>query len=580
MNIFKYIKYKKSVFFGFFTKTIEVIFELFLPIFMAMLMEQGLKPGGDTNKAFIMVGLILVFTFAGYLTTVYSQWLSAKIGQDYAKNLRKAIFHKVQDLSIEDTNNFSSSSLINRLSTDVSHMQNGLSMTIRTASRAPVMMIGSLIALFILNPRIAKVLLIGLPFVLIILFIIMKVSMKIFQGFQKENDRLIDIVKDNVEGARMIRAFAQVEHEENRFKHRNDVLSNIMIKLGRITSLSSPFTTFALNILLVVMLYIGAFEIFNSTISDTQLLQVINYTTQLTLSIVSVMNLALVYTRAYASAIRINEILDTKNSVRNEGVEVLLKETPAKIEFRNVSFSYGSDKNVLKNINLIINPGETVGIVGLTGSGKTSLVDLILRFYNVNSGEILINDININNYDIKNLRNNIAYASQKPALLAGTIDNNISMNEIYSKDELLSAINESQANFILNYDDKTNEKVLREGMNFSGGQRQRIALARALIKDAPILILDDVFSALDYKTDANIRKEINKREKKQTKIFISQRISSIKNADRIIIIDNGEIIDNNTHNNLLLNNELYKKLYETQVAGDNNDWCSIFISTL
>ena len=580
MNIFKYIKYKKSVFIGFFTKTIEVIFELFLPIFMALLMEEGLKPNGDTNRAFIMVGLILVFTFAGYFTTIYSQWLSAKIGQDYAKNLRTAIFHKVQDLSIEDTNTFSSSSLINRLSNDVSHMQNGISMTIRTASRAPVMIVGSLIALFILSPKIARVLLIGLPFLLIILYIIMRVSMKIFQDFQKENDFLIDIVKDNVEGARMIRAFAQVEHEENRFKHRNDVLSNIMIKLGRFTSLSSPLTTFALNILLVVMLYVGAFEIFNSKISDAELLQVINYTTQLTISIVSVMNLALVYTRAYASAIRINEVLDKENSVNNLGDNKVLNKKAAKIEFRNVSFSYGLDKNVLRNVNLVIKPGETIGIVGLTGSGKTSLVDLLLRFYNVNSGEILINDININDYDLKNLRENIAYASQKPALIAGTIDKNIVMNNKYSSDEVLKAIDQSQANFILKYENKTKEKVLREGVNFSGGQRQRIALARALVKDAPILILDDVFSALDYKTDANIRNKLSKRDKQQTKIFISQRISSIKNADRIIVIDNGEIIDNDTHDNLVINNELYRKLYETQVAGDNNDWCSIFISTL
>ena len=246
----------------------------------------------------------------------------------------------------------------------------------------------------------------------------MRVSMKIFQGFQKENDLLIDIVKDNVEGARMIRAFAQVEHEENRFKKRNDIVSNIMIKLGRFTSLSSPLTTFALNILLVAMLYVGAFEIFNANISDAQLLQVINYTTQLTISIVSVMNLALVYTRAYASALRINEVLDKENSVKNLGDYKVLNNEPAKIEFRNVSFSYGLDKNVLRNINLIINPGETIGIVGLTGSGKTTLVDLLLRFYNVNSGEILINDININNYDLNNLRENIAYASQKPALIA------------------------------------------------------------------------------------------------------------------------------------------------------------------
>lgn len=570
MNIFKYIKYKKEFFIGLVTKSIEVVFELFLPIFMAILMEEGLN-GGDTNKAYLMVGLILVVTLAGYLTTIYSQKLAAKVGQDYAKNLREAIFHHVQDLSIEDTNNFSSSSLLNRLSIDVSHLQNSLSMTIRTASRAPAMMVGSLIALYILSPKIATVLLIALPFIIVILIIIMITSMKIFQTFQTENDKLLDIVKDNVEGARMIRAFAQVEHEEKRFERRNSILSKIMIKLGRITSLSTPFTMLSLNIVLVIMLYIGAGEVFNSQISDAQLLQVINYTTQLTLSIISVMNLALLYTRAYASAKRINEILEIENSVINkENGLSLSKDKPAKIEFKDVSFSYGGG-DVLKNINLVINPGETIGIVGLTGSGKTTLVDLLLRFFNIKKGSILINDIDISDYDLKDLRDNVAYASQKAALLAGTVEENINMSSTYSDLEIEKSLKESSANFILNRKDKTNEVVLREGVNFSGGQRQRLALARALVKDSPILILDDVFSALDYMTDYNIRNELNKRDKNQTKIYISQRLSSIKSADNIIVLDKGTIIASGSHDELLKTNKLYQRLYASQVEGDNND---------
>lgn len=570
MNIFKYMKYKKEFFIGLTTKSIEVVFELFLPIFMATLMNEGLK-GGDVNKAYLMVGLILVVTLGGYLTTIYSQKLAAKVGQDYAKNLREAIFHHVQDLSIEDTNNFSASSLLNRLSIDVSHLQNSLSMTIRTASRAPAMMIGSLIALYILSPKIATVLLIGLPFIIVILVLIMITSMKIFQTFQIENDKLLDIVKDNVEGARMIRAFAQVEHEEERFERRNNILSKIMIKLGRITSLSTPFTMLSLNIVLVIMLYLGAGEVFEGKISDAELLQVINYTTQLTLSIISVMNLALLYTRAYASAKRINEILEIENTVINKEEGLKVDNTKAaKIEFKDVSFSYdGGD--VLKNINLVINPGETIGIVGLTGSGKTTLVDLILRFFNIKEGNILINDINIEDYDIKNLRENVAYASQKAALLAGTIEDNINMSSNYSEEEIEKALLESSSKFVLDREDKTKGIVLREGVNFSGGQRQRLALARALVKDSPILILDDVFSALDYMTDFNIRNELNKRNKKQTKIYISQRLSSIKNANNIIVLDGGEIIASGTHDELLKNNDLYKKLYDTQVEGDSND---------
>lgn len=565
MRILKYIKNKKLVFVGFFTKSIEVIFELLLPIFMAILIDNGLKPGGEISKAYLMVGVILVFTFAGYLTTVYSQWLSAKLGQEYAMSLRTALFDKIQDLSLEDTNDLSTSTLVNRITIDVNHMQNALSMTIRQASRAPAMIIGSLIALFILSPKVAYILLAGLPIVIFVLAIIMIKSMKEFQIFLKENDKLLTNVEDNVEGARMIRAFAQVEHEERRFEKQSKRLSKVLLRLSRITSLSSPFTTLTLNVLLVIMLYFGAFEVFNENISNAQLLQVINYTTQLTISLIGIMNLAIIYTRAYSSAIRINEVLDRKNTVLSEG-DLKVVNKGAKIEFKNVSFKYESSGYVLKDINLTINPGELVGIVGLTGSGKTSLVDLLLRFYNTDEGEILINGINIKNYDLKDLRENIAYASQKASLLSGSIEENIFMNNKYSEKDKYLAIDNAQANFILEDEEKI---VARLGMNFSGGQRQRIALARALIKDSPILILDDTFSALDYKTDKNIRKKLAKHKKNQTKIFISQRISSIINADKIIVIDKGKIIGMDTHNNLVKNNDLYSKLYETQLAGDD-----------
>lgn len=565
MRILKYIKNKKLVFVGFFTKSIEVIFELLLPIFMAILIDNGLKPGGEISKAYLMVGVILVFTFAGYLTTVYSQWLSAKLGQEYAMSLRTALFDKIQDLSLEDTNDLSTSTLVNRITIDVNHMQNALSMTIRQASRAPAMIIGSLIALFILSPKVAYILLAGLPIVIFVLAIIMIKSMKEFQIFLKENDKLLTNVEDNVEGARMIRAFAQVEHEERRFEKQSKRLSKVLLRLSRITSLSSPFTTLTLNVLLVIMLYFGAFEVFNANISNAQLLQVINYTTQLTISLIGIMNLAIIYTRAYSSAIRINEVLDRKNTVLSEG-DLKVVNKGAKIEFKNVSFKYESSGYVLKDINLTINPGELVGIVGLTGSGKTSLVDLLLRFYNTDEGEILINGINIKNYDLKDLRENIAYASQKASLLSGSIEENIFMNNKYSEKDKYLAIDNAQANFILEDEEKI---VARLGMNFSGGQRQRIALARALIKDSPILILDDTFSALDYKTDKNIRKKLAKHKKNQTKIFISQRISSIINADKIIVIDKGKIIGMDTHNNLVKNNDLYSKLYETQLAGDD-----------
>lgn len=569
MRILRYIKYRKSFVVGFLAKTVEVILELFLPVFMAMLIEDSLK-GGDNPVGYLMVGLILIFAVLGYLSTLFAHKLTAKVSQDFAKNLRQAIFYQVEELSIEDTNGFSSSSLINRLNLDVSHLQNSLAMTMRLASRAPVLMVGSIIMLFIVSPKVALILIIGLPILITLLVGIMYISMRIFQKFQVENDKLVDVVKDNVEGVRMIRAFAQVEHENERFEKRNSTLSQIMERLGRITSLSSPFTTLAMNVLLVIMIYFGSRDINLGTMKQAELIQIINYTTQLTLSIIGVMNLILMYTKMYSAAIRVNEILDKTNSITDNDNPLVLTNEPAKIEFKDVSFSYSDNTgNVLNNINITINPGETIGVVGLTGSGKTTIIDLLMRFFDVKSGEILINDINIKDYSLESLRENIAYASQKASLLTGDVKENILMNDTYGDEAIKKALVESQASFILNRPDSINSVVLKEGVNYSGGQRQRIALARALVKDSAILVLDDVFSALDYMTDFRIRQELSKREIKQTKIFISQRLSSLVNADKIIVLDNGQITGFDNHQNLIVNNPLYKALHESQIGGEN-----------
>lgn len=567
MKLLRYIKYKKSFVAGFLAKTVEVVLELFLPIFMAVLIEDGLK-GGDSNRGYLMVGYIILFAVFGYLSTLFAHKLTAMVSQDFAKNLRQAIFYQIEDISIEDTNGFSSSSLINRLNLDVSHIQNGLAMTMRIASRAPVLMIGSIISLFIVSPNIALILVIGLPIVILLLVGIMYISTRIFQRFQTENDKLLDVVKDNVDGVRMIRAFAQVEHENERFHKRNSALSTIMVKLGKITSLSSPFTTLTMNILLVIMIYFGALDVSKGSMNQAELLQVINYTTQLTLSIIAVMNLILMYTKVYSSSIRINEILDKKNTIVNNDKRYLLSNEPAKIEFRNVSYSYSDNTGkVLNELNFTINPGETIGIVGLTGSGKTTIIDLIMRFFDIKEGEILINDINVKDYDIASLRDNIAYASQKASLLTGNVKENITMGKVYLDSEVRKSLKEAQSSFIINRPDGIESLVLRQGVNYSGGQRQRLALSRALIKDSAILILDDVFSALDYMTDLKIRSELSKRDVKQTQIFISQRLSSLVNADKILVIEDGRISGYDNHQTLLNNNTLYSSLHESQIVG-------------
>jgi len=570
MNLLKYIVHKKLFFLGFLLKTVEVITELFLPIFMGFLIKKSLEEG-NFEIGFAFVGLIILFAVFGYISTIIAHKMAAKVSQGFSKNLRKQVFYKAQELSYGKFSSFSTSKLINIINLDISFFQNALALTIRIASRAPVLMIGSAISLFILNPKIALILVIGLPIIIIILIIIMNVAIKIFQKFQIKNDKMINIVASNIEGARMIRAFSKVEYEVKRFDEKNNELSKTMILLGKVTSLSSPLTTLTLNILMVIMFYVGIIQINKGIIQNEQLIQVITYTTQLSLSIISVMNLILLYTKTHSAGIRINEFLETKEDLKKDG-KLILDNNPVKIEFKNVYFKYDDNsKYILKNINFTINKGETFGIVGLTGSGKTTIADLIIRLYDVTKGEILINDINIKEYDIKSLRDNFGVAFQKAMLFKGSVEENIAMNKKYNKNDLEKSLINSESKFILKDEKGLDIKVLRDGMNFSGGQRQRLALSRALIKKCGNLILDDIFSALDYITDLKIREKMDLEEVIQTKIFISQRLSSLFNAHKIAVIENGKIKDIGTHDELISKSELYQKIYNTQILEGYND---------
>lgn len=565
ISLFKYLKYKKTLVFGFLTKTIEVVLELFLPILMAVLMEQGLKNSNiDIGIKYSL--LIIIFALLGYITTLYSQYASAKVSLDYAKNLREAMFNHTLDIALKDSEKFSSATLLNRMNLDVNNLQNSVAMTVRIASRAPVLMVGSVIALFILNKQVALVLLIGLPILITFLILIMYFSIILYQKFKKENDALTNIVADNIEGARMIRSFAKSEYEEERFQNRSDALSKVLVKMGRVSALSNPITTLIMNILLVIMLYLGIVSINNGSMTDSQLLQIINYITQLSFSIIGVMNLILLYTKASSSKQRINEVLAAKDTILNDDQAIFLNKDSFEIEFKNVTFTHDDSKlPVLKKFNLVIKPNETLGVVGLTGSGKTTFVDLLMRFYDVDEGEILINGININKYDIHSLRDKIAYANQKPVLFSTTVKENIEMGKKYRSEVINNALRDSAADFVYNDDLGVNKEVNRGGNNFSGGQKQRIDLARALAKDSVVLILDDVFSALDYQTDFKIRKALEKR--KQTKIYISQRLSSLYYVDKIIVVEDGSIKALGTHDELLKESKLYKALHDTQVLG-------------
>ncbi len=565
MKLLKYIKeYRFSAIIGFVFKIAEAALELMVPLVMADIIDIGIKTN-DKNYI-LMKGLTLVgLAIAGYLFALVCQYYASVTSQGVGTKLREDMYHQINRYDHRNLDKLSAPTLVTRLVNDVVQIQLAIAMTIRLTSRAPFIMIGSLVLAFFISGPLASIFIIGAVILAVIMLAITVVSMPYFNNIQKKLDRISLIVRENLNGIRVIRAFASQNKEIDKFKNQTKEQKDIQVKVGRIQALLNPFTYLIVNIAIVLIIYFGGREVNVGGLSQGEIIALVNYMN----SILLALNVLSIYNKAGASYTRIFEVLETEPKVKDLGKIQTWHSSENCIEFRNVNFAY-NQKNILHNLSFIIKKGETIGIIGGTGAGKSSLVNLINRFYDAVSGEILINDQPIKEYDLHSLREDIGFVPQYASLISGTIRENIQLgNQQASDEELMNALKIAQGKELVEDKIAGLDTIIEQGgKNLSGGQKQRLTIARALVKKPQILILDDSSSALDYGTDYQLRQELKKLD--ITKIIISQRTSSIEQADKIIVLYHGEIVGFDKHEQLMKDCQIYQEIYASQHSKDGD----------
>lgn len=552
--------------------SLEVVMEVIIPLLMANLIDKGMY-AGNMNEV-LKIGLELVgAAMLSLIFGVLSGSVAAKASAGFAKNLRKDLYYKVQDFSFSNIDKFSTASIITRLTTDVTYVQMAFQMIIRIAVRTPLMLVFSLIMAFGINKELSLIFLILIPIVGVALGLISTKVYPIFDRVFKKYDDLNEIVEENVSSIRVVKSYVLEEKEKEKFSKTSNEIYKDFTKAEKIMALNSPVMQFAIYSALILISWFGAKIIVNShmtALTTGELTSLLTYSIQILSSLMMLTMILVMCTMSKASAQRIVEILNEEPDLKNKK-NPIEEVRNGDIEFQNVGFSYVGKKNkeVLKNINLKIKSGETVGIIGGTGDGKSSLINLIPRLYDVSEGKVLVGGVNVKDYDLKALRDQVANVLQKNVLFSGTIKENIRWGDENASDEEVERVCKlAQADeFIQGFDKKYDTYIEQGGTNISGGQKQRLCIARALLKKPKILILDDSTSAVDTKTDSLIRKAFREEIPNTTKIIIAQRISSVQDADKIVVMDNGKIDAIGTHEELLKSNKIYKEVYESQTKG-------------
>lgn len=553
--------------------TLEVVMEVVIPLLMAMLIDKGIDAG---NMNYILkIGIALAISCVISLVFgALSGKFAASASAGFAKNLRKDMFYNVQNFSFSNIDKFSASSIVTRLTTDITNVQNAYQMIVRIAVRGPIMIIFSLIMAFGINHKLSLVFLLAIPVLGGGLYFIMTHAHPIFERVFKIYDKLNNVVQENLRGIRVVKSFVREDFEEKKFKNVSEDIYDDFVKAEKLLAFNAPLMQFAAYGCMLFISWFGAKLIVASTMTTGELTSLIAYTMQILMNLMMLSMVFVMITMARASSERIVEILDEKSDLTNPENPVYEIKN-GDISFRNVNFGYSKKKRklCLKSINLDIKSGETVGIIGGTGSSKSSLVQLIPRLYDTTDGEVIVGDRNVKEYDIESLRDEVAMVLQKNVLFSGTIKENLRWGNDHATDEEIERVCKlAQADeFIQTFPDKYDTYIEQGGSNVSGGQKQRLCIARALLKKPKILILDDSTSAVDTKTDASIRRAFREEIPNTTKIIIAQRISSVEDADKIIVMDNGEINGIGTHEELLKNNEIYREVYNSQVKGGGDD---------
>ena len=559
--------YKKESVLAPLFKMLEALFELFVPLVVASIIDDGIVPK-DSGHIIRMCLLLLVLAAVGLTCSITAQYFAAKSAVGAATGIRYELFTHIQTLGYEEMDMVGTSTLITRMTSDINQVQNGINLVLRLFLRSPFIVFGAMIMAFTIDVKAAMIFVVAIILLSIVVFGVMFITKPLYKKVQSGLDTILGTTRENLTGVRVIRAFHQEQAEYNKFLAENEELTSLQKFAGKISGLTNPLTFIIINFAILVLIHTGAVRVSLGTLSQGQVVALYNYMSQILVELIKLANLIISVTKAMACFNRIQDVFHIEPSMK-EGTKTVAaagNTTPA-VEFKNVSFTYaGGGDHAVENISFKAMPGQTIGIIGGTGSGKSTLVNLIPRFYDVSEGEVDIAGKNIQDYTYGSLRNTISVVPQKAQLFAGTIRDNLTFGcPDATEEQIEEALAISQAKeFVDTKEGRLDAKIEQGGKNLSGGQRQRLTLARALVPQSDILIMDDSASALDYATDARLRKAIQDMKRKPTVFIVSQRTSSIQNADMILVLDDGKIAGQGTHEQLLKSCNIYREIYETQ----------------
>lgn len=553
--------------------SVEVMMEILIPFLMASIIDDGLNKGNMKHIYFIGL-LTLLIAMLSLSTGFAAGRCAAKASSGFAKNIRKAVFYRIQNFSFTNIDKFSTAGLITRFTTDIANIQNSYQMILRLLVRAPLMLIFATMMTIYISPGLSTIFIGAIIILGIVMVVVIFLVHPIFLQAMKKYDKINSDLQENINAVRVVKAYVRENYEINKFKNSTDGLRNTLLKAEKIIIFVAPAMQFCMYSCIILLSWFGAKKIVAGNLTTGQLMSLFSYTANILMSLLMFAMVIVTITFSRASGERIVEVLDEEPSIKNIDNPVL-EVIDGSISFENVNFSYSNNPEVLnlENINLHINQGETIGIIGGIGSAKSALVQLIPRLYDVLNGEVKVGGVNVKNYDIKTLRDNVAMVLQKNVLFSGTIKENLMWgNKNATEDEMIHACKLAQADeFIQRFPDKYDTYIEQGGSNVSGGQKQRLCIARALLKNPKILILDDSTSAVDTKTDKLIREAFKNEIPDITKIIIAQRISSVKDADKIIVLDDGKISGIGVHEELIISNSIYKKVHDSQEEGGKNN---------
>lgn len=573
MGLFKltaYLKkYRKECIIGPIFKFTEAILELFLPTIMVQIINNGVARR-DTDYVLRMGGLMVVLALCGYGCALVCQYSAARASQGFGTDLRDAVFDRILSFSYSQADRFGAPTLTNRITNDINQLQQLVAMMIRLLIRWPFICIGSIVMSFFLDARIAWILLAATPVLAGIIYFVSKNAAPLYRSYQKKLDGLAVILRENLSGVRVIRAFSKTKQETDRFRRANGGLTENGLAIGRISSLFNPLTSLVVNIVIVLILWAGNFQIRAGRLAEGQIVAFIQYANQILIALLFMSNLVILLTKAMASAARVKEIMNTRPDMENRAGDVPAVPAAPAVEFRDVSFGYSKGGRALEHVSVTVQKGEAIGIIGGTGSGKTTFVNLIPRFYDATSGTILVDGVPVKRYPLQILRKKVAVVPQHALLFSGTVAENIRWGNAQADRRAVQRAAEiAQADeFIETLPQKYDSPVLRGGANLSGGQRQRLTIARAIAANPEILILDDASSALDFLTDSKLRRAIRENSRFQTVLLVSQRVGVVKNTDRILVLEGGKVAGIGTHSELFRTCGTYREICLSQLSSE------------